>query len=269
MVSLNGALVGTQQPSLYERGHTVHSRKQFVGFSSRAFHRSTVMHIVSEDSARIGTEPIRQNLRTLLNMRLKEESQGRRLGVGNHLEAAPTEAFGSYLLHRNGNENLPLRSSSTLARPDAANKHLVHFDNATESLSSRTYHGAAEPVQHCPSSLVGTKAKQPMKRLRRNTILPGHHVPSCRKPYRKGRLTTVKNRSSRYRDSASAVPARPATIGKTPSLQASAVRTQKTCWPSQPIQVITTCILIRKPCQEFGKVPWVVLSCTRIQCFGR
>jgi hypothetical protein len=54
-------------------------------------------------------------------MSMKEGSQGRRLGIGDHLKATPAETLGSYLLHSNCNEYLPRRSTSTLAGPDAPN----------------------------------------------------------------------------------------------------------------------------------------------------
>ena len=260
MIRAERALVGAEQPPFHKRHHAVYSRKNFVRIHAGTLDRCASMNIVITCRQRVGSQSVGKNHGAKFDMRQKKESQGVGLSVGNDLNAAATESFWMVLFHGHRDENFASGPSPSLAWVNTANHRFIYFHIAGKPRVFGMPNGTTKSVQYCPSSFVGAKPHKTVERFGRNPVLRCHHVPSRSEPYGKWRFCVMKDRARRCRNSTSARFTPPSTIFQSPPRAAKTFRAGKTGRPAQPIQVIETCSIIRKPAEEIGVILGVVLT---------
>lgn len=199
MVSLDGPLMGSEQPSLEEAGDTVDPRQGHMCWVAGSGHHVGLVEVVVSDCRRVRGQAIGDNDGPRAHIVEQERAQCRRSGIGNDAQAATTEAFGAEQLNGHSHKRLALRASSPLSRPDATDENLVDLDFAGERITARPHHRRAEAVQHGPGRLIRTKTEESMQGFGRDTILRRGHMPGGREPDHERNPGTVEDSSRSHR----------------------------------------------------------------------
>ena len=98
-------------------------------------------------------------------------------------------------LDKADDRRLTSRTTTTLARPDAAVIRFVCLNDAGEFRGLAVCHELADFVIHAPRGLVG-HSKLALQFLRGNAVLAGRHEENCKEPRLKFRAGFVKDRAS-------------------------------------------------------------------------
>ena len=264
MIDAEGALVCTEQPSFHESRNAVNAREHVVCIPTRTLDRCASMHIVVSCRQRIGGQSVGKYLGAGFDITRKEGAQCVGLSIGDDLNAATAEPFWLNLLDGHSNQYLARSASSSFPRASATQHRFIDFHIARKSRALGVSNGTTKSVQHRPSRFVGAKPHETMERLGRNPVLRRRHVPCARKPNSEGRFRAMKDCAGRCRNPPTATFTPPSAIIHAPSRTVSTVRTGKSVRPTQPIQVIDTSGIIRKPAEKIRIISRVVLSSLRL-----
>jgi hypothetical protein len=214
------------------------------------------MHIVVSCRQRIGSQSVGEHLGAGFHIAQEEGAQCVSFSIGDDLNAATTEPFGLNLLDGHSNQHLARSASPSLSSASTTQHRFIDFHIARKSRALGVPNGATKSVQHRPSRFVGAKPHETVERLGRNPVLRRRHMPGRRKPYSEGRFRAMKDCAGRCRNPPTTIFAPPSAIIHAPSCIASTVRTGKSVRPTQPVQVIKTSGIIRKPAEKISIVPW-------------
>ena len=259
MIGAEGALVGTEQPSFHERRNAMDAGEHFVRIHAGSLDRCASMHIVVSCRQRIGSQSVGEHLGAGFHIAQEEGAQCVSLSIGDDLNAATTEPFGLNLLDGHSNQHLARSASPSLSSASTTQHRFIDFHIARKSRALGVPNGTAKSVQHRPSRFVGAKPHETVERLGRNPVLRRRHMPGRRKPYSEGRFRAMKDCAGRCRNPPTTIFAPPSAIIHAPSCIASTVRTGKSVRPTQPVQVIKTSGIIRKPAEKISIVLGIVL----------
>lgn len=222
-----------------------------------------MVDLISTGRAQVRRQSVCQDGGSGLNGTQEKGSQGFGLRVRNDLQPATAKALAG-LRYGHPDENFADGASPALSWMNAADHGLVHFNNAGTSRMTVLPNGAANTMPPCPRGLVGTTSKKSVKRFGRYTVLGGGHMPRGSEPYREGRLRMMEEGSRRSGHPAAACAAPPTTILHAPPVATRALRTQKARRPAQPVHIVETGCVIRKPAKKIGVVSGVVLPGLRL-----
>ena len=263
------SLVCAEQPPFRESRHAVDTGEDFVRVHARAFDGGASMNVIIPRCGRVGGPSVSENPGARFYVSEEEGAQRISFSIGDNVHATATESFWLKLLYSHSHEDLTGRTSPTLSRASTAQHRFIHFHIPGKSGSFGVTNGTTKSVQHCPSGLVGAKPHEAVKRLCRNPIFRRGHVPCRSEPNGEGRFRAMEDCAGRRRNPATALFAPPSTVAHAPSRTARAVGTGKSVWPAQPIQIIETSGIIRKPAKEFSVVLGVVLPRLRPESRSR
>jgi len=252
------ALMCTHQPALNERGNAVYARQDLVGLLTGAFDGRPLVDVFVFGGTGIGYQPVGVDRRSRLDVLPNKRLERFGFGVGNNLQAAPPEALGGKQFHGNRHQHLAFCTAPSLAVPHTPEDRFVHFDLFRQHVVLGIADCAPEPVQHSPSGLIGTKPENPMQRFCGNPVFSGGQMPCCGKPHGKRRSGAVKDRARRGGDAIAARIAPPFAVLHAPSLGSVARWARKAVFPSNPVNVVKTGNITRKPRQKLGVVARVI-----------
>ncbi len=190
--------------------------------------------------------------------------------VSNAAHANAPEAFRREDFDRNRNQRFASRASSPLATMlFAANQRLIDFNLTAQSVTVWTNHRRAQAVQHRPDRLVGTEPQQALERLGRDAVLRRGHRPGHHEPNRQWCARTVEDRPSGHRHAAPTRFAPEPSVTHMPTVGGSATRANELLWPAQPLKIVETGGIVRKPCTQLGIVTRVIATGLESGCRKR
>ncbi len=258
MIFFEGTLMRPHQPALNERRDTVYAWQNFVGILARATNGGSMMNIFVFCGAWIGRKPVGVNSRARFDMLLNKCLERFSFGVGDNLQAAAPKAFWGEQFHCDRHQNLASGAAPALAVPNASKDGFIYFNVSGQHIVPSIADGAPESVQRRPSRRVGAKSEDSMKRFGGNAIFSRGHVPCGRKPDGQRRSGVVKDRACGRRDSIAARIAPPFAILHAPALRSVTRRAFKAVLPSNPVKVVETGGIIRKPRHKLCVVARVI-----------
>ena len=213
-------------------------------------------------SARIRCKAVGVDGRSRFDVLLNKRLECFGFGVGDNLQAATAKPLWGEQFHCDSHQHLTFGTAPAFSVPLAPECSLIHLHIPRQHIVPGMADCAPEPVQHCPSSRVGTKPKNSMQSFGGNAIFSRGHVPSGGKPDSQRCSGVVKDRASCGGDTTDACFAPPSSAFHAPRRSAATIRANKSVWPTNPIKVVKAGSIILKPRQKFGVVARVIGPCS-------
>ncbi len=123
----------------------------------------------------------------------------------------------------------------------------INFHTSSQMFTSTANHNAPKFPQPTPSRLVTSKSVRVAQILGTQASLLSHHQPHDMKPQTKRFAAVLKNRARRHRTLSLAPLAMPQPSSRAPHLCPTTYRTGKAVGPPNPLQILRTVLLRRKP----------------------
>ena len=239
MLRIDSPLMGTQQPALQQRYHSVCSWEQVYAYSLPA------LYLANVDIAfqtKIGRKPICSQGTTWCN-RPCDESMQTDLGQIAQTSKADTTDPATIFFSRHNNQGLAIRLTANYPLFLAAPVGLVHLHGATEEFPAWSDHSSSQLMQQTPSRLIAANSKHPLQPKSTHSTLLAGDMPHRSKPHRKGQVATLKDCADSYRYLMAAATAQPQSSVCRPCSFPITVWTNKTVRPTKRKKVLTTIFL--------------------------
>src|SRR5579862_5720385 len=253
----DGALMGSQQPSLKMRNHQMNARQEFRGGLLAAFQvRNLVLKAVALEG-QVSEPPIGMHGAPRYDSLPDKGHQvfsrsGRNLTHANPADALPI------LLRGNDHKRLLQVEASWQALFFAADVAFIHFDPATEQVSPRPNHGPTQLVEPCPGRFITLQTEDPLQSHSARTILLRRHPPHGAKPNRQGSSCVLEDGSRRYRCLRSASRAFQQNAADGPCFSPTATGTEKPFRPTQLRQILSASCPGREARLQLKQLPRIV-----------
>lgn len=247
MLRLNSALVRAKEPSFEQRCDVMDARHGHMGWIGTTADDCDSVFVTHSSQSGIPPPPISVDNRSRGHNPLHERNQTFCRHVLDSLKANtpnPTTIFFS-----SDDDNL-LGLDLPPSQPFlwAADVGFVNLDYAREGISPRPHHSPAEFMEPRPSCLVAPKAKYPLQAHGTYTVLLAGYEPHCQKPHPQRFAGTLKDRPRYQRCVSAANPAPQPSRSLGPWFASHfAVWANESSWPSQPTNVVSTCLVAAKP----------------------
>ena len=166
------------------------------------------------------------------------------------LQSNPPKTPGMLDLNRDRDDRLGVGLPAEHPALNPTQICLIDLDVARQPLPAGTHHRRPVAVQHRPRRLVGPQPQRPLNPQRRHSVLLAGHLPPGREPQPQRRPRPVEDRPGRNRHLTPADRTLPTTAAQPPRSPAHAPRAPEPVRPAQPLKVVPTRSLVRKPRQQ-------------------
>ncbi len=172
-----------------------------------------------------------------------------------------TKAFRLLDFDRYYNNRLTSSATTLSTLHDTTKEGFINFDNTRQRSSLTAYHRYSISLKNSPSRTV-TSAQSSFQGFSRKTVLGSCKMPCGFKPSRQWCSRFVQNCASCYRCLVTTCGTNQSATSLSPWLHMThAFRAMKAIWPSQVLQVVCTCAVIREILHEFAVSVWEIVSC--------
>ena len=255
MRSPNGSLMSSKQPAFQQRRHPVNQGQEIL--PNMGLLPNHLVKITKLRQEIVTTPAVGANHRSGLSTSLHRPPQRITGSMGNSLQTDSPDSV-AVLLGRNEDQRLPHSSSATFTRLLTANVCLIDFQDAFQSITSRSYHSMTQLVQPNPSSSITSQPQCSLKPKGADPVFLISHVPHSPKPNRQRFSRILKDRAGRYRSLQSTSFTEKQSPARSPSRGILTDRAYKTFGPSKCNKVFYTCLFRGKPILKLHNVSRII-----------
>ena len=212
----------------------------------------------------VATPAIRLNNRSRFSNFEDKRYQIRSSHTCHPFHPNPPEAFRRVNLHRNCNNCLRLRISSSPSLFFPADIAFIDLDNTAQAFTAWPHHCASQLVQPSPRRLIAAEAEDTLKPQRTGAVLLTRYIPHGAEPSDQGQTGVLKNCSGSNGDLPSTSGTQPESSGRRPSLSRAALGTNESLRPPQGSQIVLASSLVREAPLQLCQCPWVIFHEPRI-----
>ena len=234
----DGSLMGSHQPAFEERDNLVHSRHQLRRSLLFTSQKRDLVRITLALQGEVAQPAIGVDEAAGCDRFLHKRNQALGRSVYNLAHANPTDSGPIFLSSHNNQCFLQIEPTEQ-AFLQTADIAFIHLDSARQQIPSRSYHGAAQSVQHRPSGPVLFQPQLSLQPQGARPVLLGRYPPHGAKPHRQRGSRVLEDRSGGDRSLAPTPLTLPQTSHR-PRLLRSTAWTAKTGWPPESFQVRST-----------------------------
>jgi len=192
------SLVGSDQPPLEQGDHAVNPWHQLRWSLLLPFEKSDLVLVALVLQGQVPQPAVGVDDAAGCDRILHKWNQAFGRSVQNLAHANSTESRSIFLSGNNDQSFLQIESAGQ-SLFQAADIAFIHFDSAGEQITSRSYHGAAQFMQHRPGCLIFFQPQHSLQSQRAGPVLLRGHPPHRAKPHGQRNACVLEDRSGRHR----------------------------------------------------------------------